>query len=299
MVLPLPGLPSFDYVRAESPEQVTELLAKHPEEARLFMGGTDIFVQMRDGNIAPKILMDVKSLPGIASIDFDVKVGLHLGAAATMNAVARDPDVKKHFPLLAEAVDTVASYQVRNRATVGGNLCNASPAADTAPALLVLEATLIANGSNGKRVIPISEFFRGPGASALEPGEFLVRIDVPIPPKGWVGRYLKLGRNAAGDLAVVGVAVIGYPDRSTTSGYRFRIALASVAPTPIRVHEAEEVLSNNPTTDEIIEKASEATQAAAAPVDDVRASARYRKEMIKVFTRRGLHSTWAMLRKEG
>jgi carbon-monoxide dehydrogenase medium subunit len=205
----------------------------------------------------------------------------------------------KNYSLLAEAAHTVASYQLRNRATVGGNLCNASPAADTAPAVLVLEASLIAQGEAGERSIPASAFFLGPGENALQKGEFLTRIEIPIPPTGWKGRYLKLGRNKEGDLAIAGVAVMGYPDPSTQSNYGFRIALASVAPTPIRVSQAEEILARNPITNDTIEMASEAAQEACNPIDDVRASARYRREMVRVLTRRGLQTIWAILQEEG
>jgi CO/xanthine dehydrogenase FAD-binding subunit len=299
MSLPFPGLPSFDYVRADSPEQVTELLLDRSNEAHLLMGGTDIFVQMRGGVLEPKILVDVKYLPGLTTIEFDADVGLSIGAATSMNTVARHPAVMGFYPLLAEAAETVASYQLRNRATIGGNLCNASPAADTAPAVIVLEADLIVQGEAGERSIPAAAFFLGPGENALQKGEFLTRIEFPLPPTGWKGRYLKLGRNSEGDLAIAGVAVMGYPDDSAPSGYRFRIALASVAPTPIRIPQAEEVLARRPLENETIDLAAEATQKACNPIDDVRASARYRREMVKVLTRRGVQAVWAMFQEEG
>ena len=299
MSTPLPGLPNFDYVRADSPEQVTELLLNSSNEARLLMGGTDIFVQMRDGAVRPKLLIDVKHLPGMTAIEFDTDRGLSIGAAASMNAVARHPAVMEHYRLLAEAAETVASYQLRNRATIGGNLCNASPAADTAPAVLVLEASIIAQGEVGERSIPAVGFFLGPGESALQKGEYLTRIEMTIPPVGWKGRYLKLGRNSEGDLAIAGVAVMGYPDDSASSGYRFRIALASVAPTPIRVQQAEDILAHRPLAEDSIRLAAEATQEACNPIDDVRASARYRREMVRVLTRRSIQAVWAMLQEEG
>lgn len=298
MNLPHPGLPSFDYIRAQTLEQVVDLLLKHPTDVRLFMGGTDIFVQMRDGLLEPKTLVDVKHLPGMTTIEFDPDVGLRLGAATSMNAVAQHQAVVENYPLLAEAANTVASYQLRNRATVGGNLCNASPAADTAPAILVLEASLIAFGPSGERSIPAEKFFLGPGESAFKQGELLTRIDIPLLPKGCHGRYLKLGRNAGGDLALVGVAVLGYPDETVDSDYRFRVALASVAPTPIRALKAEEILAGKSITDETLQQASDAAMDAAEPIDDVRASARYRKAMVRALTRRALSEVWAMLLEE-
>ena len=298
MKLPLPELPQFDYIKAESAERAIGLLQEKGTAARILMGGTDLFVRMRNGDLAPDVLVDIKNLPGMDTIVFSKKDGLTVGAAVTMNALARNPDVLNHYPLLAEAAESVASYQLRNRATVGGNLCNASPAADTAPAALVLEAELTAIGPKGERTIPAMDFFKGPGVNALEAGEFLSRINCPIPPKGWKGRYLKIGRNAGGDLAIVGAAVMGYPDKDAPSGFRFRIALASVAPTPIRVHEAEEILAQNPITEAVIGMAAEAAEEAATPIDDVRASARYRNAMVKELTRRGLVDVWSSLKKE-
>jgi CO/xanthine dehydrogenase FAD-binding subunit len=297
MDLASPGLPSFDYIRAATPAEVMDLLLQHPDEARLFMGGTDVLVQMRDGAIAPRLLIDVKHLPGLTSISFDPDAGLRLGAAVDMNTMARHPAVVEHYPLLAEAASTVASYQLRTRATMGGNLCNASPAADTAPAALVLDAVLVAWGPDGERAIPATEFFIGPGQHALKEGEFLARIDFPIPPVGRVGRYLKLGRNAAGDLAIVGVAAMGYPDESASSGYRLRIALASVAPTPIRTPEAEAILAQGPIADATLGAAVGAAQDAARPIDDVRASAHYRRAMVRTLTRRALVDVWARLQR--
>jgi carbon-monoxide dehydrogenase medium subunit len=286
----MPVLPSFDYVRPDSPQQVTRLLLKSDGQARLFMGGTDVFVRMRDGFIAPQMLIDVKHLPGMREVKFTKRNGLVIGAAVDMNSLAARPAVVEHYPLLAEALHAVASYQLRTRATMGGNLCNGSPAADTAPAALVLEANLILHGRRGERCVPITEFFLGPGKTAMKPGEFLLRIEIPPLPKGAAGRYLKLGRNAHGDLAIVGVAVLGYPDRRAKSGYRFRIALASVAPTPIRVPDAEAILAESPLTPDVIGAAATAAMETARPIDDVRSSAAYRKAMVKNLTRRAIQS---------
>lgn len=298
MGLPLPGLPSFDYICAESLEQASQLLLDSKNKVRPLLGGTDVFVQMRDGAMKADLLVDLKQLPGMCDIEYSKK-SLKIGAAANMNAIAADPAVREHFPLLVEAAKSVASYQLRNRATLGGNLCNASPAADMAPATMVLEASLIAYGKSGERAIPVSEFFKSPGENALGKGEFLTRIDIPIPPKGSKGRYLKLGRNVEGDLAIVGAAVIGYPDPDTVSKHSFRVALASVAPTPIRVPTAEGILARHLISDEVIDDAAQAAFDACDPIDDVRATARYRREMVRVFTRRGLQAVWAMLQEEG
>ncbi len=295
-MLPSAGLASFDYVRPASPQEVTRLLLKSDGQARLFMGGTDVFVRMRDGVIAPKLLIDVKHLPDMTAVTFTKRRGLAVGAAVNMNCLARHSAVIEHYPLLGEALNSVASYQLRTRATMGGNLCNASPAADTAPAALALGAMMVLHSRRGERCVPIGEFFLGPGKTALKPGEFLVRIEIPPAPPGAVGRYMKLGRNAHGDLAIVGVAVLGYPDRKALSGYRFRLALASVAPTPLRVLRAEAILSDAPLTPEVIESAAAAAMEVAKPIDDVRASAGYRKAMVKVLTRRAVSEVWNGMR---
>jgi CO/xanthine dehydrogenase FAD-binding subunit len=298
LAMPSPGLPGFDYVCARDPAEVSALLLEYGDRARLLMGGTDLLVQMRDGVLAPELVIDIKALPGMTAIHFDPATGLRVGAAVNMNALAAYPAVMTHYPLLVQAVQTVASYQLRTRATMGGNLCNASPAADTAPAALVLEAQCVVWGPGGERVIPVNEFFLGVRKTALHPGEFLTRIEFPVPPDGWAGRYVKLGRNAGGDLAIVGVAVMGYPDNSAASGYRFRLALASVAPTPIRVLAAEAVLAERPITADVLAAAAAAAEAAAQPIDDLRGSARYRKAMTRNLTRRALDDVWQQLQKE-
>ncbi|MGB8647823.1 MAG: xanthine dehydrogenase family protein subunit M [Anaerolineae bacterium] len=289
-MLPTPGLPSFDYVCPASPQEVSRLLLKNAGDVRLFMGGTDVFVRMRDGFFCPRLLVDLKHLPGMTEVRYGPRTGLRIGAAVGMNTLARHPAVVTHYPMLVQALNSVASYQLRTRATMGGNLCNASPAADTAPMALVLEANLVLHGPRGERTVPIARFFKGPGKTLLKPGEFLLRLEIPTPPKGAVGRYLKLGRNAHGDLSIVGLAAIGWPSKKVQSGYEFRLALASVAPTPIRVPEAEEILSAAPITPEVIEWAATAAMETAQPIDDVRASAAYRKAMVKALTKRAVHS---------
>jgi len=296
-VLARPGLPSFDYVKASTSNEVTRLLEEHGEAARLLMGGTDLFVRMRDGFIRPQIVVDVKHLPGMRDILYDEQAGLRVGAASTMNEVARHLDVQAHYPLLAEAAESVASYQLRNRATVGGNLCNGSPAADTGPAALVLDGRIVLYGPDGEREVEAGEFFISPGQTAMEAGEFVKAICFPIPPAGAAGRYLKLGRNKVGDLSIVGVAVFGFPDGTAPSGYRFRIGLASVAPVPLRALEAEEVLAANPPGEETFARAAEKAMAAATPIDDVRASAAYRKAMVRNLTLRGVREVWEQMRE--
>jgi len=296
-MLARPGLPSFDYVRPGTIDEALRLLENHGPSALPLMGGTDLFVRLRDGFMQPKIVLDVKSLPSMRTILHDAGAGLTIGAAVTMNEVANHPVVGLSYPPLAEAAHSVASYQLRNRATLGGNLCNGSPAADTAPAALVLDGSVILHGLAGEREVPVAEFFLGPGRTAIQPGELMTAIRLPVPPSGSRGRYLKLGRNKAGDLAIAGVAILGFPDESTSSGYRFRIALASVAPVPLRVAAAEEPLASLPPGDEAFTVVAEKAMQACSPRDDVRASARYRRAMVRNLALRGLRDVWKQLQE--
>lgn len=293
-MLARPSLPSFEYVKGSTPAQVCDLLKR--DDVRLMMGGTDLLVQMRDGAVRPRTVVDVKHLPGMRDIGYDAGGGLTVGAAVTMNQLALHPDVGAHYSLLAEAAESVASYPLRNRATLGGNLCNGSPAADTAPAVLVLEGRILLHGPDGQREVEASEFFLGPGKTALKAGEFMTALRFPPLAAGSAGTYLKLGRNKAGDLAIAGVAVLGFSDGTAPSGYRFRIALASVAPVPLRAPDAEAVLAANPLGEETFALAAEEAMRAAAPIDDVRASAAYRKAMVRTLTLRGLRDVWERLR---
>jgi CO/xanthine dehydrogenase FAD-binding subunit len=226
-----------------------------------------------------------------------------------MNELARHPEVRAHYPLLAQAAETVASYQIRNRATIGGNLCNASPCADTSPATLVLEAEFVlygpgpstsyvrsASGRSRERIVPAAEFFVGPGQTVLRSSEFMTAIRFPPPPSDGAGRYLKLGRCRSGDLSLVGVAVLGFPNR-VASGYEFRIGLGSVAPTPLRAAEAEALLAGSPPGEETFIQAAERAMAAASPITDVRGTAEYQKAMVRTLTLRGLREVWERLSK--
>lgn len=288
-------LPGFDYVRATTPDEVARLLQQDGGGVRLLMGGTDLLVRMRDGVLHPRVVVDVKHLPGMRQVAYDEQSGLTIGAAVTMNQLASHPAVKAHYMLLAESAESVASYQVRNRATLGGNLSNASPAADTAPAVLLFEAAIVLYGPHGERQVPAAAFFLGPGRTAMQPGEFMTAIRFPPPPHGAAGRYLKLGRNKAGDLAIAGVAVLGCADPSVPSGYRFRVGLASVAPVPLRAQEAEAELASSPPGEETFAAAAAKAAAAASPIDDVRASAAYRRAMVRNLTLRALRDVWARL----
>lgn len=292
-----PGLPRFDYVRPSTPDAVVDLLQEQGNQAKLLMGGTDLFPGLRDGLFKPSVVIDVKHLPGMCHIEYDASTGLSVGAAVTMNELARHPDVVAHYPLLSQAATSVASYQLRNRATLGGNLCNASPCADTAPATLVLESQLVLYSAAGERVVPASGFFLGPGRTLLRSGEFMTALRFPPPFRESAARYLKLGRCKSGDLSLVGVAVLGFYDPAG-AGYRFRIGLGSVAPTPLRVPEAEEFLAASHLTRSDLAEAARLAMEASSPITDVRGTAGYQEAMVRALTLRALRDAWAELQEE-
>jgi len=290
-----PTLPEFDYIRPTTMAEASQFLADHPDEARPFLGGTDVFVRMRDGALKLKYLVDVKHLDGTNTLYFDPQMGLTIGAAVNMNRVIASPEVQEHYPVLVEACRSVASYQLRTRATIVGNICNASPAGDTIGACLLLDGILHIHGTGGLRQEALAGFFLGPGKTTLKHGDVVTAITLPVPPKGSVGTYLKLGRNRLSDLSIVGVTVLGCPDPCPPLGLRFRIALASVAPVPLIPIDAQVALSGQTITPETIHTASSLASEACRPIDDVRGSARYRKLMVRNLTEMALNSVWQKL----
>ena len=290
-----PALPEFEYMRPTTLAEASQFLSLHPDTARPFLGGTDVFVRMRDGFMRPEFLVDVKNLDGTNQLRFDPGLGLTIGAAVNMNQVAASHDVQVHYPLLAEACRSVASYQLRTRATIVGNICNASPAGDTIGACLLFGGILHIHGVNGLCEEPLSTFFKGPGKTTLRPGDIVTAVHLPLPPKACAGKYVKLGRNQLSDLSIVGVTALAYRDPTCLSGYRFRLALASVAPVPLMVTDVEDYLANNPITPDVIHEAARLAMEACSPIDDVRGSARYRKQMVRNLSIKALTEVWKKL----
>ena len=220
-----------------------------------------------------------------------------IGPMTTHSQLLASKIVEGAAPALYDAARWIGSVQIRNRGTIGGNLCNASPAGDTTGACLVYQAVLQVHGVDGARQELLADFFLGPGKTRLKPGDIVTGIHFPLPPEGCTGIYLKLGRNQLSDLAIVGVTVLGYPDASAPSGYRFRIALASVAPVPLRATQAEDFLAEQPLNSASLQDAALLAMAACSPIDDVRGSARYRKQMAKNLSAKALGIVWEKLKK--
>lgn len=297
----------FDYIIPKDHAEASALLAAGNGAVRPFMGGTDFLIRARGGFVKPARVVDLKRLPGMQQIRLSAEGWPVIGAACTMNQVAAHPLIQASYDLLVQACNSVASYQLRNRATIGGNICNASPAADAAPALYCLEAVAETYGPAGARRIPIADFFVGPGRTALLPGEFLTAVHLPPAPAGARGIFNKLGRTKLGDISTVSVAVwidfgsaisdFGSNEppaiRDPQSAIRnVRIALGAVGPTPLRAPEAEAALAGD-ASPAGVRRAAKLAAAAVRPIDDIRASAAYRRAMVEVLTRRGIEAILA------
>lgn len=288
MVIFYRRLPRFDYLAPATMDEALSLLSKYGGKAKVIAGGTDLVPKIKRRLIeAPEYIVDLKRIPGIDYIKYDEDNGLAIGALATVHAVEKSAIVREKFAVLCQAAESMASTQVRNRGTVAGNLCNAVPSADTAPALLTLQARLRLVGIKGERVVNIDEFFTGPNQAAITGEELLMEIQVPSPPPNSRGRYLKLTPRRAMDLAIVGVAVLVVADDGVCRDVR--IALGAVAPTPVRAGGAEDVLRGQMLSNELIEQAAQIAADESRPIDDHRASAEYRREMVKVLTRQAIN----------
>jgi carbon-monoxide dehydrogenase medium subunit len=271
---------SFRYERPESVAQATALLAGPPGHARVLAGGTDLMVALRAGAARPELVVDVKRIPGLADIAWTPAGDLVLGACVLVQDIAEDARIRGAFPALAEGAGAIGSLQIRSRATVGGNLANASPCMDTAPPLLVLGARLRVAGTGGEREIPLPEFFRGVKQTALEPGEMVTAILVPRPAAGLRSAFDKVKRVAGHDLALVNAAAAYDPGARA-----LRVAVGSCGTTPMLAPALDGV-------DAAADPAEVGARLAAlalervCPIDDVRASAEYRRDMTAMLCRR-------------
>ena len=267
-------LPEFDYLTPKTIDEALSLLSLHQGKAKLTSGGTDLIPQLKGRLVKlPQYIIDLKGISGLDSINYDKAKGLTIGALATIKTVIDSTIVRDKFNVLRQAAENMASPQIRNRGTIAGNICNAVPSADSAPALLILEARLKLIGPKGERMVDIGDFFTGPNQTALD-GEILVEIQISTPPPKNKGVYLKLSPRKAMDLAIVGVAVLVVPDNGKFQNVR--IALESVAPTPLRAKKAESILEEQAFDDKLIEKAAQLAASEAKPINDHRASAEYR-----------------------
>jgi CO/xanthine dehydrogenase FAD-binding subunit len=279
----------FDYYAPNTLDEAIALLHELREGARPVAGGTDIVVQMKEGRTKfpyPQMVVSLDRISELRGITFSDKDGLRIGAGTTMSEIAAHPIIRERYQALAEGAGVVGSYQTMNMGTIGGNVCNAAPSADTAPPLLVFEADCVIVGPTGRRTIPLTQFFRGPGLTSLEPGELLAELRLPTPRTGTASAYQRHTPRKQMDIAVVGVAAaLGIKSGKISHA---RVALGAVAPMPIRASRAEAALEGHPVSDDVFAKAAEAAAAEASPIADVRGSADFRSHLVKVMTARML-----------
>jgi CO/xanthine dehydrogenase FAD-binding subunit len=280
-------LPGFDYISPHSMSEAFSFLNMHKGVTKVFAGGTDIIPKLkRREQKTPEYLLDLKGIPNLNYIHFNNNV-LTIGALTTVHAVETSSIIHEHFSVLRQAAESMASAQIRNRGTIVGNICNAAPSADMAPSLLTLDTKVKVTGEKGEKIVPLEKFFTGPGKTVLKDGEIVQEIQVPAMPENSRALYIKLGPRHSMDLAVVGVAVFLIMNGNTCR--EIKIALGAVSPTPVRAIKAEAILKGQKLNDEIIEKAAQTALEESQPIDDQRASAEYRQDMVKVLTMRAIN----------
>ena len=279
---------AFEFAAPKSLEEAFSFMAQADGEVKPLAGGTDLIDQMRVGRRRPSLVLDIKGIPEMLHLEYHPQEGLHIGAGVSCTDIYSHPSVQEHYPGVAQACALIGSIQIQNRAGIGGNVCNASPSADTVPPLLCYEAIAVIAGPQGHRQTPLEEFFTGPGQSVLQPGEMLLEVLLPPPPANSNSQYLRFIPREEMDIAVVGVGSLLALEPTSHRCTRARIGLAAVYPTPLRAREAEAALEGQVITAELIREAGELASAATRPITDIRGSAEYRKELVKVLTRRTL-----------
>ena len=276
----------FEYHQPESLADAVDLAARFGERASFLAGGTDLIVQIERGRVAPRHVIGLGRVPGLARVE--VERGISLGARVTHRAIERTPALAGPPRCLVEGAEVIGGHQVRNVATVGGNLVNASPAADLVPCVLVLDGAVTLVGPGGERELPVERFLLGPNRTARRPDELVTRVALCALPPHAATAFLKAGRRRAMEISVVCVAARLVLDASLERCLEARVALGAVAPTAVRALAAERLLEGRPVGGEAFRRAAEAAQESCRPIDDVRASATFRQHLVGVLVRRAL-----------
>ena len=277
----------FDYNAPNTLSAALAQLESYPS-AYLLAGGTDLLVQLRAGRKQTDLVVDIKHVPELNALTFDERTGLTLGAAVCCSSTYENAAVKKHYPSLAEVASIIGGTQIQGRASIGGNLCNSAPSADTVPLLIALSAKCRVASAKGEREIAVEDFCIAPGKNAMLPGEMLVSIRIPAPAKGSGAHYLRFIPRNEMDIAVAGVGASVVVENGMFK--EARIALASVAPKPLFVRQAGDSLLGKPVNAQSIEDAAELAKAAATPITDMRGTAEYRRHLCAVLTKRTLEA---------
>jgi CO/xanthine dehydrogenase FAD-binding subunit len=280
----------FRYVRPRTFEELFDLLAQQGPAARLLAGGTDLLVRLRLGHIKPAVVADVKRLNGLSSAIAETDGRIRVGAGAVMSDLIADARVRRHFPALVDAATVVGSVQIRNRATLAGNICNASPAADTAPALLAHGAVVNLVSAGTPRQVPLADFFTGPGRTVMHTGEIVASIDLPVPAARTGAAFGRITRRYGVDLATINLCCV------VTAGGETRFAFGAVGPRPFSVVDRTGTLANAAASREARDAVLAAMLAQASPISDVRADREYRTAMLEVMSRRALATATTRLK---
>ena len=280
---------AFDFVAPKSIDEAVSILNEHGDRARIIAGGTDILVMMRAGRRLADVVVDVKEIPELNAMSYSAGSGLSLGAAVACYQIYEDAAISAAYPGLIDSASLIGGIQIQGRASIGGNLCNAAPSGDSIPAVIALGGVCNIAGPNGTRQLAAEDFCTAPGQNALQRGEMLVSIDFPAPPANSGANYQRFIPRNEMDIAVAGVGSSVVLDASGQNFVSGRVALASVAPTPVFSQAAGDSLAGKPVNDESIRAASELAMADAKPINDMRGTIRQRIHLIGVLTRRTLN----------
>lgn len=289
-------LPKFEYFAPTTIKDACSLLSKYEGEACVLAGGTDLLVKMKNRKMLPSYLISIKNIPDLGYIRYDEKEGLRIGALTTIEAIKASPVIRQRFGILAQAAGVVGSVAIRNQGTIGGNLCNAAPSAETAPALIALAAKAKIAGLSGQRTVALEDFFTGLGETVLQTGEILTEIQVLDLPTRSSGVYLKHSLRKM-DIAIVGVGVVVTLNGESCTD--IKIVLGAVAPTPIRARKAEEVIRGQEPSQELAKRAAEIASGESSPIDDIRSSAEHRRNMVGILTAQAIEQAVKQARLEG
>ena len=278
----------FDYARPYSIGEAVQLLSGAGDKARVLAGGTDLLVQLRADRKQAELVVDVKRIPEMNEIRYQPEKGLELGAAVPCYQIYRNPLLKEKYPALVDVASIIGGTQIQGRASIGGNLCNAAPSADSIPLLIALGVRCRIAGVDGEREVPVEQFCTGPGRSILKPGELLLSLQFAPPGPGKGACYIRFIPRNEMDIAVAGAGVGVELDNGLIRSAR--IALASVAPIPLFVPEAGAALAGVPVSDDAIQRAADIAKEAAKPITDMRGTVDYRRHLCGVLVRRALHA---------
>lgn len=288
-------LPNFKYLAPETAEQLVDMLAEHRGEASILAGGTDLLPLMKQKMIRPAWVINVEAIQSLRGISYEEGKGAVIGSTTKIEELEASPLVQHKYHALYEGSRAIGSPQVRAMGTIGGNCCNALPAADTPPPLIALDAKVRLTSKRGRRDIPLEEFIIGNRVTAIEPDEFMESIVLPEPWPNSASRYIYAALRGAMEIDMVSVAVNLSLNTSASTANQVRIVMGAVGPTPIRATEAEKILAGNALDDDAIAEAAKAAAGESRPIDDFRASAAYRMEMVRVLTQRCLAETQAAI----